>query len=534
MSAVERWPTAVDYQTALQTPSLCFKDPALKQGTVLLDPLGLPKVATGNVVVVFRMDLDRGNSALRCYTRKVSREALSRRYNAINAFRQVAAIPALMPCLCRPDEILIDEVRYPAILMPWAPGLQLHRFIEGHLDQPVILNALADQWRTLMVQLHTAGFAHGDLSDGNVLVDKRGVLRLIDYDAAYVPALADLPPREVGKVHYQHPGRLDPEGPDYGYYGANVDVFSALVIYLTLRALAEDAGLWQRYHSGENLIFDKDDFRHSGYTPIWLDLRSGANDEIKYLTDKLERFCQTPVTNLPDLKKALGSETPQRDRRVTAPRPEVVLKEAVQSETPRPARRVTAPRPAAALKEKGPIPQEISKEERDAAGVLLAAEAASSSSLWRRVFFVATPIMLVAFVVLLILAVRGFKHEAPGSLSLSPPPGLLTAYVHPEDLPGFYTGYATSLDGDREPMALIIDSLVVDSTKTQAHFVYSVNWKAHHNGGQGHYNMDSGYIDLESHYVLYVARATLGEVELASLSHRDERPLVRINKRRAR
>ena len=52
MFAAARWPTAVDYQTALQTPALCFNDLALKQGTVLTDPLGLPLAATGNVVVV--------------------------------------------------------------------------------------------------------------------------------------------------------------------------------------------------------------------------------------------------------------------------------------------------------------------------------------------------------------------------------------------------------------------------------------------------------------------------------------------------
>ncbi|MCH7660024.1 MAG: hypothetical protein IH933_05410 [Euryarchaeota archaeon] len=96
----------------------------------------------------------------------------------------------------------------------------------------------------------------------------------------------------------------------------------------------------------------------------------------------------------------------------------------------------------------------------------------------------------------------------------------------------FYTGYTTSLDGDREPMALIIDSLDAHPDSAEARFVYSVNWKAHHVDGTGHYNKATGYIDLESHYVLYIARATADEVVLASLSHREQRPLVVVNKRR--
>ena len=216
MSAVERWPTAVDYQTALQTPALCFNDPALKQGTVLVDTLGLPQVATGNVVVVFRMDLPRGTTALRCYTREVSSETLTRRYMALNKVLRTGLVPAVVPCRYRPDEILVGGTRYPVVQMPWVPGVHLHRYIEKNLHQPDVLNALADQWRRVMAQLHAAGFAHGDLSDGNVLVDDRGAIRLIDYDAAFVSTLKGMPPREVGKPNYQHPGRLDPEGQDYG------------------------------------------------------------------------------------------------------------------------------------------------------------------------------------------------------------------------------------------------------------------------------------------------------------------------------
>jgi hypothetical protein len=50
-------------------------------------------------------------------------------------------------------------------------------------------------------------------------------------------------------------------------------------------------------------------------------------------------------------------------------------------------------------------------------------------------------------------------------------------------------------------------------------------------GGVGSYNSGTGHVDLESHYLLYVARATADEVVLASLLHREQRPLVMVNKR---
>ena len=508
--SVERWPTAVDYQTALQTPALCFNELSLKQGTVFRDTLGLPLAATGNVVVVFRMRLAEGDVALRCYTRKVGIKALERRYKVLNLHCDPDALPALVPSLYRPDEVLVEGARYPVVQMPWVPGLPLHRFVEAYLDKPDVLQALAQQWRVLMGQCALAEFAHGDLSDGNVLVDKDGTIRLIDYDSAYVPLLRNDPPGEVGKPNYQHPGRLDPDGPDYGYYAHNVDAFSALVIYLSLKALADDAERWRCYHTGENLIFDKVDFRNPGYTPIWLDLRNGQSDEVRRLVEVLEGYCRASVAELPDLEETLKGVTPPRRARV---------KEAL---------RLADDAAAAPPPRRTPAPEAVEK-------AATAAKPADrpASRLWsHKRIYAGIGSAAVLAVLLLVMFLRPSKNEASGSVSLLPVSDVISAYLPPEDLAGFYTGYATALDGGREPMALIIDSLVVDSVEAdKMRFTYSVNWKAHYIGGVGRYTLKTGHVDLESHYELYVARATADEVVLASLSHRDQRPLVMINKR---
>lgn len=490
---------------ALQTPSLCLNDPVLRQGAVLTDALGLPLAATGNVVVVFRMRLAEGDVALRCLTRKASFEVLERRYRALIQHLEQVDAPAFVPCTYRPDEILVAGARYPVVEMPWTPGLQLHRYIEQHLHEPDALQALVDRWRVVMRQLGEAGLAHGDLSDGNVLVDEQGQIHLVDHDAAFVPALTDDPPQEVGKPDYQHPDRLDPESRNYGYYAANLDAFAALTVYLSLRAIAEDADRWRCYHTGENLIFEQADFKNPGNTPIWLDLGNSQSDEVKQLVEILESFCRASVADLPTLEDALRGRLPRR--RESRPRPRAI----------------------ALAEDKAPVPP---PETPPAVTALDEPETRSDLTALLRKLYLSRIAAVILFALVLLLAWRGQARSSARTLSLSGPSEAIVGDLLPEDLPGFYTGYATSLDGVREPMALTIDTLYTYPGSAEVRFSYSVNWKSHHVGGVGSYNRGTGHIDLESHYLLYVARTTADEVVLASLLHREQRPLVMVNKRR--
>ncbi|NBC17330.1 MAG: hypothetical protein GVY18_08470, partial [Bacteroidetes bacterium] len=299
MASSTRWPTAVDYQTALQTPALCFDDADLQQATVHTNALGLPKAATGNVAVVFRLSLDDGEYALRCFTRQGTVDGMPERYQTLNAYIEDADLDGLVPTYIREDAILVEESRYPVALMPWVPGKQIHRAIEDHLEDAEVLRGLARQWREQMRYLRDQQFAHGDLSDGNILVDQDQEIHLIDYDAAYVPPLWEQPPSEIGKPNYQHPDRLASDSEHYGYYAENVDAFAALVVYLSLKAVAADPSLWDRYHTGDNLIFVQNDYKRPGHTPIWPNLRSSRDQEVRQLTETLERYCKASVAELP-------------------------------------------------------------------------------------------------------------------------------------------------------------------------------------------------------------------------------------------
>src|SRR5690554_6079852 len=158
-SAVTRWPTAVDYQTALQIPALCFQSEELQQAMVKTNMLGLPLVATGNVAVVFRIEKEGQDYALRCFTRRLPLDEVADRYEALNKYFAKNKLAALVETRLMKDEIMVAEGMYPVALMPWLPGRQLHLYIEDHLEEPEALRKLAKAWRDLMKQLRAKDVA---------------------------------------------------------------------------------------------------------------------------------------------------------------------------------------------------------------------------------------------------------------------------------------------------------------------------------------------------------------------------------------
>ena len=122
----------------------------------------------------------------------------------------------------------------------------------------------------LVAELRGAGIAHGDLQHANVLVTPRGYLKLVGYDGMCVPALRGRPNLETGLAPYQHPQRNE-----HTRLSANLDHFSALVIYVALRALAASPSLWSRYieQSGyDKLLFRSEDFRDPDQSALYRDL----------------------------------------------------------------------------------------------------------------------------------------------------------------------------------------------------------------------------------------------------------------------
>jgi len=187
-------------------------------------------------------------------------------------------------------------------------------FIEGNTLDDLIINLLskgaasvlidlAESIRSIVNELVTAGFYHGDLSHSNIMVAEHAPggslqsrIRLIDYDSVLVKGV-QAPPntKEVGHPNYQHPSRKTSR------FTLVEDVyFSALVIYVSLIAISVNPKLWESYHSkGDNLIFQnqRGDLRDIT-SPVWADLekiRSKFPSETGKALDCLKKAIKYPT-----------------------------------------------------------------------------------------------------------------------------------------------------------------------------------------------------------------------------------------------
>jgi len=292
------WPSLGDYSAAIQNPRNCFTDPELAGGRASTNRLGLPNLAAGNFAVVYQVQNGSRTLAVRCFSHPVTDQ--QQRYDILSQHLRRFWHPALVDFAYLAQGIRVRGQWYPIVRMEWIVGKQMHQYIEDHLRQGPVLERLAAQWRGIVAGLRGAYTAHGDLQHGNVLVDSQGQIRLVDYDGWFLPALSGRPPGEVGHPNYQHPKRLSG-----GYYTANTDAFSALVVYLSLLALRTDPSLWATFNNGENLLFKADDFIQPGQTPVWRLLQGSSATEVRRLTTALAGFCHGPVTAVPDLEALL-------------------------------------------------------------------------------------------------------------------------------------------------------------------------------------------------------------------------------------
>jgi hypothetical protein len=301
------YPAAGDYYKAVQTPARAFTVKELQAAHFARDSLG-PILARGSSAVVFQASVDGSAKALRCYIRN---NASSRdRYTALGVY---LASHDLSPYVLRTtwldSAIRVNGATWPVLLMDWIDGRTLNEHVDflvadSNLDA---LATLAQRWRELVRMLQQAEFAHGDLQHGDVIVDREGRLRLVDYDAVWVPQLAGMgPPSESGHPNYEHPGGR--------VWGRWMDTFPALVIYLSLVALAKNPGLWPTLYNAKNLLFSRTDFFPPFETQAWRALAALHDREVDELARRLQECCAPDWVAPKSLEDTLGRSAQQLPR----------------------------------------------------------------------------------------------------------------------------------------------------------------------------------------------------------------------------
>lgn len=283
-NTVLQLPPADEYQRAILNPGVCFADPELKSGQPHINTWGLPLPWSGQFACVFRIKTRTGLYAVRCFTSQVTDQ--QDRYAAFHGHVLGKSLPMLADFDYQPQGVLVKGVWQPIVKMEWVEGEPLDRAVERlcAAGDAGALRSLAEQWLVVAGALQAGQIAHGDLQHDNILVSN-GLIRLVDYDGVYVPSLHSLSGLEMGHVHYQHPARKLSD------YGPAIDNFSSLVIYLSLRALAADPALWERFHQDKHLILRSDDFKLRHESPLFLELSRSRDAEVCRLSLELIRAC---------------------------------------------------------------------------------------------------------------------------------------------------------------------------------------------------------------------------------------------------
>lgn len=275
----------------MQCPAVCFTSPFLRDTLPAVDKLGMPLVTSGQFAYVYKLNRpDGGSWGVRCFRAYLPDR--QERYAALDAHFREHQLFALPRFAYEPAGLLVSGQRYPMLVMEWLPAPTLDNYVEKVLDRPDVLRHLAGEWARLTTQLRAAGVAHGDLQQGNILV-QNGAFRLVDLDGMFVPALRGWKACEVGHQHFQHPNRNE------SWFDADLDNFAALSIYLSLLALAERPTLWSEYHD-ENLLFTRADFQQPDASPLFRSIRE-LGEEFQRLADILIAACRRSRPNVPPL-----------------------------------------------------------------------------------------------------------------------------------------------------------------------------------------------------------------------------------------
>ena len=226
----------------------------------VLDNEGNPVMTSGNFAVVFKMRDEKSGKyyAVKCFLKDQPNRAEN--YRMIAEELEYVSSNFLIKFQYLDNELFVDSANadgdeFPILLMDWVDGINLDQYIRQHIDDTYQLHLIAYQFSRLALWLMPQPFAHGDLKPDNIMVREDGTLVLIDYDGMFVPAMKGHKAREMGSPDFRHPARTE------DMFNEHIDDFSLASILLSLRTIAEEPSLLEKYGAADRLLFSEKDYR---------------------------------------------------------------------------------------------------------------------------------------------------------------------------------------------------------------------------------------------------------------------------------
>ena len=255
-------PSCSDYSTSIVVSNL-VKAPMLNQGGPELYK-GRPVKYAGGFCIVFPYIVKGRKYAVRCWHAHL--EGAEERTRKIAKALKNVNLPYFVGFEYVNQGIATSQGIQPVVVMDWVNAKPLKTYISEHIHDSSCLNSLADKFAQMVKELHIHHLSHGDLQHGNIMVKDDGCLILVDYDSMYVPELDGWTDEISGLAGYQHPGRWRNK-----YLSPKADYFSELVIYTSIKALAEIPSLWKDLMMADTdtMLFSAEDIKSGGANPIF-------------------------------------------------------------------------------------------------------------------------------------------------------------------------------------------------------------------------------------------------------------------------
>lgn len=247
-----KYPTIDQYIDALRSAEIFSEN--LPKFTLSLGRDGEPAFSSGAFGVVFSAVSQDGKPiAIKCFTRTQwgRREAYERLRKTLPKSEYLIDIRYYT------DELLVAPygsdllMPFDVIVMDYVEGVTLSQKVQEAVAKGDYrtLRILSERFDIMAMWLLDSTFAHGDVKPDNILVGEDLTLKLIDYDGVFVEDMMGERQRECGSQNFQHPlrGVLPFDG--------HIDDYSLAVISLSLRAVAADLDVYNRFCGCPSSLF---------------------------------------------------------------------------------------------------------------------------------------------------------------------------------------------------------------------------------------------------------------------------------------
>ncbi len=315
-----RYPSRIEFHAVLEQPSRVFDSADLQSALPERDCVGLPRARCGAFGTVYKMiSPDSEPFAIKVWAMHCADR--EERYRKISDYltRRVP-LRCLVPFEYRRDAlwVLVDDhaARFPVLKQDWVVGEDLNSWTRkrclGNEGERIL--RVAEKWRHTAAELETNAVAHGDIEPGNILITDSDDIKLVDYDSMCVPSLAcrrNLDPQEIGTEPYVHPQR-----DANTVLSRDIDNFSFLFIFLTLRALAAQPQLWVEFvenRDSDKLLIEKCDLDGPEQSALCKALKNSPDQEVRSLLDKLIFFYRCDMNEVPSLSSIVSHEERRSD-----------------------------------------------------------------------------------------------------------------------------------------------------------------------------------------------------------------------------